>query len=178
MSSIYVNTIGNGSAWVDNPNPENGDIITIFAYADDGAQLLDLTMQDQNGAYIAIFVQPSQQLQYDGSWGDCTITATFSHDIITLHDNGNGYSYVSNLNPSDGETVYLTSVPDRKYMVFEIICSDSGGTVLWTAQAEELEFIYDASWGDITIDVYFEMKWIFKNLWILSRREWWRKNNY
>lgn len=178
MSNIYVNVIGNGSAWVDNPSPSNGDIITLFAYEDSGAYLIDITARDENGYAVALATTNVQQFQYDSSWGNLTITVKFSHDIITVNSNGNGYAYVNIPNPNNGEDVTLYSVPDRKYEVFEIICSDSNGYVLWTTQSEQYTFTYDSSWGDITIDVYFELKWIFKNLWILKQREWWRKNTY
>ena len=179
MSNIYVNVIGNGTAYVDNPTPNNGDNITIYAYQDLGASLLDLTMQSEFGFYIAVSVTNVQQIQYDSSWGDCTITATFSHDIITVNAIGSGTAYVDNINPNNGDVVTLYATPiGRKYMVFEIICSDSNGLVLWTSQSEITQFTYDSSWGDITIDVYFDLKWLYKNLWILSQRKWWMKNNY
>ena len=178
MSDIYVNVTGNGQAWVDNSNPSHGDIITLYAYEDSGAYLIDITARSEYGYAVALDTTNVQQFQYESSWGDLTIDVVFSHDIISLNVNGNGYSTISTYNPSDGETVYLDSYPDRKYEVYEIICSDSNGYVLWTSQSENLSFTYDSSWGDITIDVYFDLKWIFKNLWILKQREWWRKNTY
>lgn len=179
MSNIYVNVIGNGTAYVDNPNPNNGDVITIYAFEDPGAQLIDLTMQDQNGMYIAIFVQQIQQLVYDASWGDCTITATFSHDIITVHANGSGVAYVDNPNPNNGDSVTLYANPvGRKYMLIGIECYDSNFNPIWTATTETTQFTYDSSWGDITIECYFDLKWLYKNIWILFQRQWWRKNNY
>ena len=87
MSNIYVNVIGNGTGWVDNPTPNNGDIITIYAYLTPPASLLDIEMQSQYGYYIAVSVTPVQQSGYDSSWGDCTITITFSHNIITVNTN-------------------------------------------------------------------------------------------
>ena len=179
MSNIYVNVIGNGTGYVDNPNPNNGDIITIYAYVTPPATLLDITMVDQNGYSIAVSVTPVQQIQYDSSWGDCTIDIKFSSDIITVYSNGNGYAYVNNINPYNGDTVYLYSVPaGRKYMVVGITCTDENGNVIWTATSETVSFTYDSSWGLITIDVYFDMKWLYKNLWILFQKKWWMKNNY
>lgn len=179
MSNIYVNVTGNGTGWVDNPNPNNGDIITIYAYADSGATLLDVTMQSQYGYYIAVSVTPVQQISYDSSWGDCTIDITCSADIITVNSNGNGWATVDNLNPSDGESVRLSCTPSgRKYEVTDIYISDSNGNTWQLPAVEDQYFTYDANWGDITIDAYFDLKWIFKNLWILKQREWWRKNTY
>ena len=179
MSNIFVNVIGNGTAWVDNPTPNNGDIITLYAYENTGAALLDITAVDYQGYAIALATTNVQQFQYDASWQDMTITVTFSHDIITVNANGSGVAYVDNYNPNNGDTVTLYANPvGRKYMLFEIICSDSNGVVLWTAQTETIQFTYDSSWGDITIDCYFDLKWLYKNIWILFQRQWWRKNNY
>ena len=130
MSNIYVNVIGQGTAYVDNPTPNNGDVITIFAYANPGAQLLDLTMVDQNGHSIAINVTPVQMLAYDGSWGDCTITATFSHETITVNYTAGGYAYVSNPYPADGETVTLECIPDLQHEIVDIIATDQKGNII------------------------------------------------
>lgn len=177
MSNIYVNVIGNGTAYVDNPTPNNGDIVTIYAYANVGATLLDLVMDDQGGAAIAVSVVPVQQISYDASWGDCTITATFSHDTIIVNSNGPGYAYVSNPNPSDGETVTLECIPNFKYEVTAIDAIDENGNIIPMIVDIQQTFVYQASWGVLTIDVYFDEKFIYKNLWLLFKREWWRKNN-
>ena len=39
MSNVYINQSGRGSCYVDNYNPQNGDVITIYADADTGAVL-------------------------------------------------------------------------------------------------------------------------------------------
>lgn len=179
MSNIYVHITGNGSAWVDNPNPNNGDIVTLEAYEALGGSLIDITATDSQGYAIALATTNVQQFQYQGSWGDMDIYVVFSHDIITVNANGSGTAYVNNPNPNHGDTVTLYSTPiGRKYEVYEIICMDSNGLVIWTAQNEIVQFTYDSSWGDITIDVYFDLKWIYKNLWILFQKKWWMKNNY
>ena len=179
MSNIYVNVTGNGTGYVDNPTPNNGDVITIYAYADPGATLIDVTMQSQYGYYIAVWVQPVQTVAYDSSWGDCTIDITFSHDIIQINSIGNGWATVDNLNPNNGDSVRVSCTPGgRKYHVEDIIITDSNGNQYHLPAVENQYFTYDSSWGDITIDVYFDLKWLYQNLWILKQREWWRKNNY
>ena len=178
MSNIYVNVIGQGTAYVDNPTPNNGDVITIFAYANPGAQLLDLTMVDQNGHSIAINVTPVQMLAYDGSWGDCTINATFSHETITVNYTAGGYAYVSNPYPADGETVTLECIPDLQHEIVDIIATDQNGNIIPLIIDIQQTFVYQASWGNVTINVSFDKKFIYRNLWLLNRRQWWRKNNF
>lgn len=179
MSNIYVNVTGNGTGWVDNPTPNNGDIITIYAYANTGATLIDVTMQSQYGYYIAVSVVPVQQIAYDSSWGDCTIDITCSADIITLNSNGNGWASVDNLNPDNGDSVRLSCTPGGShYQVVDIIVTDANGNMWQLPPVDDQYFTYDSSWGDITIDVYFDLKWLYNNIWILFQRQWWRKNNY
>lgn len=176
MSNIYVNVTGNGQAWVDNPTPNNGDVVTIYAYINTGATLIDITMQSQYGYYIAVSVAPVQQIAYDSSWGDCTIYVTFSHDIIQVNSIGNGWAVVDNPNPNNGDSVRLSCTPgSRKDEVIDIIVTDSNGNQWQLPPVDDQYFTYDSSWGDIIIDVYFDLKWLFKNLWILKGREWWRK---
>lgn len=178
MSNIYVNVIGYGTAWVNNPSPNNGDIITLFAYEDAGFNLLDITAVDYQGYAIALATTNVQQFQYDVSWQDMTITVTFSHDIITVNYTAGGYAYVSNTNPSNGDTVTLECIPDFKYEIINIIATDENGNIIPLIIDIQQTFIYDDSWGAVTIDVTFDMNFIYKNLWLLSRRQWWRKNNY
>lgn len=169
MSNIDVVVIGRGTAWVDNPSPVNGDIITLYAYADLDATLIDIIMWDSQGHSIAIGLAPVQQFQYDGSWGDCTIKVVFSHDIITINTSAGGYAYVNNINPNDGDTVNLYCTPVRKYELVDVTGLDENGNNIGLATSESQSFVYDATWGDITIDVTFDLKWIFKNLWLLAK---------
>lgn len=78
MSNIFVYSTGNGSAWVDNPTPVNGDIITLYAYANSPDVLYDINATDQDGHSIALPVTPVQMFSYQGSWGDMTIYVTFT----------------------------------------------------------------------------------------------------
>ena len=178
MSNIYVNVIGNGSAWVDNAAPSNGDVITLYAYAVSGYFLIDISAVDQNGYSIAMAVTPVQQFVYDANWGDVTIAVKFSHDIITINDNGQGFSYVSNYYPADGESVTLVCNPDPHCEVINIVGTDQNGNDIGLIIADTQSFTYYSSYGDVTIDVYYDKKFLYKNLWLLALRQWWRKNNF
>lgn len=79
MAFIDVIVSGNGSAWVDNNTPHNNEWVTLNAYSYAGETLDDIVAVDQYGHSIAL--DPTlnqQQFQYDSSWGDVTITVTFS----------------------------------------------------------------------------------------------------
>lgn len=77
---VLVNVSGNGTAFVDNPTPLDGDPVTLYAYADPGETLDDIVAVDSHGQYIALAVQPQQTFNYDQTyWGDhITITVQFS----------------------------------------------------------------------------------------------------
>lgn len=180
MSNIIVNSTGNGSAYVDTPNPTyTGEVITIYAYPASGASLIDITMDDQNGYPIAVSVTTVQQIAYDITWGDCIINVTFSHDIITVNSNGNGWAVVDNPYPDNGDSVRLSCTPgSAQYEVTDIIITDSNSNSWHLPAVDDQYFTYDSSWGDITIDVYFDEKFIYKNLWLLFRRKWWTKSQF
>lgn len=75
---ITVVTIGNGTAYVSDANPSDGQTITVYAYPNTGESLDDLYAVDQDGHSIALLLQQVQPLTYRAAWGDVTITAEFS----------------------------------------------------------------------------------------------------
>lgn len=75
---IYVNSSGNGTAYVSNPNPADGETVTLYAIPSSGATLLDLIAVDDGGYSIAISVQEQQQITYRAYWINMYVTATFS----------------------------------------------------------------------------------------------------
>ena len=78
MSNIWVSSYGNGSAWVDNPQPADGDTITLYANADPGETLDDITATDYQGYAIALATTPVQTFVYQAAWNDMYINVFFS----------------------------------------------------------------------------------------------------
>ncbi len=78
MGFIWVNVTGNGTAYVDNPSPFDGDTITLYADAAQGEQINDITARDSQGYAIALATVPVQTFTYHSSWGDVTISVDFS----------------------------------------------------------------------------------------------------
>ena len=76
MSFIWVNVTGSGTAYVDNPNPINGDVVTLYAYPDTGETIRDVTARESHGYAVAI--APFDPFVYHESWGDLTINVEFS----------------------------------------------------------------------------------------------------
>ena len=76
MSLIDVITTGNGVAWVDNPDPVQGDTVTLNAIPDTGETLDDIQAWDEHGYSIALYVQQVQQFTWN--YGSMTISVTFS----------------------------------------------------------------------------------------------------
>lgn len=79
MAIVDVYASGNGVAYVDNPNPYDGDSVTLYAEPYTGETLDDIVAVDQQGHSIAL--SPSTQIQtftYRSSWGTVSITVTFS----------------------------------------------------------------------------------------------------
>ena len=80
MAQIIVSWSGNGTAWVDNPSPNDGEVVNLYAVANSGATLDDIIATDSHGYYIALQVAPSQSFRYDEThWGSTIfISAIFS----------------------------------------------------------------------------------------------------
>ena len=79
MSNIYVVTTGNGTAYA-TPSVifNTGETFDLYANADPGATLDDITAREQHGWSIAVYTQPAQTITYNADWGDVTIYVTFS----------------------------------------------------------------------------------------------------
>lgn len=78
MSNIYVSVSGNGYAYVDNSSPSGGETITLYAVADAGETLDDITARDYQGYAIALATVPQQTFTYNSAWGDMYISVVFS----------------------------------------------------------------------------------------------------
>ena len=78
MSNIWVSVTGNGYAYVDNPQPTGGETITLYAVADAGETLDDITATDYQGYAIALATTPVQTFVYQAAWNDMYINVVFS----------------------------------------------------------------------------------------------------
>lgn len=81
MSDIYVSHTGNGTAYVDNPSPNFGELFTLYAIPNAPDTLEDIVARDENGHYIAMDPTLEQQtLRYREEWGSfITIDVSFSN---------------------------------------------------------------------------------------------------
>ena len=78
MSKITLVVSGNGTAWVDDVDPEPNQVFTLYAYANPPDDLYDIRAQDENGYWIAMQVTPVAQYQYNAAWGNITIYVDFT----------------------------------------------------------------------------------------------------
>ena len=70
-NSISVTATGNGTAYVDNPFPQDGEQFTLFAIPATGETLEDITATDTHGYYIAMSVVQQYTYTYnETSWGN------------------------------------------------------------------------------------------------------------
>lgn len=68
---IIVSTTGDGTAYVDNPNPLDGASFTLYATPASGETLQDITARDSHGYSIAMQVVPQYTYTYnETSWGN------------------------------------------------------------------------------------------------------------
>ena len=74
---------------------------------------------------------------------------------IFVFSSGNGYAYVDIQYPYDGQQVHLSAVPDLNEQLLDIQARDHNGYAIALATVEDQDFIYQDTWGDMTIEVYF-----------------------
>lgn len=77
MSNITVISVGDGSAYVDNPHPLNGEIFTLYCEPIPMGNLDDIQATDSHGYYIALPVQTPLPITYQSTWGDVEILVIF-----------------------------------------------------------------------------------------------------
>lgn len=70
MSSVMVNVTGNGSAYVDNPYPNPGETVTLYAHPNAPDTLDDITAMDEWGYSIALATVEVQSFTYQAAYGD------------------------------------------------------------------------------------------------------------
>ena len=76
--AISVSYTGNGYAYVDNPNPLDGETVTLYCEPDEGETLDDVTATDINGYAIALATTEEQTFTYQESWVEMYIDVVFS----------------------------------------------------------------------------------------------------
>lgn len=76
MPKINIDVTGNGTAWVDNDDPNTGETVTLYCIPDVGATLDNVDAVDLEGHSIALAVQEEQTFTY-GSYSGMIIYVTF-----------------------------------------------------------------------------------------------------
>lgn len=76
--AIQIHSSGDGTAYVNDYNPEPNQWVTLFAYPNSGETLNDITATDAQGHSIAMSVSQEQSFRYNSSWGTMHIYVTFS----------------------------------------------------------------------------------------------------
>lgn len=100
---------------------------------------------------------------------------------ISVQWTGDGSTYVDNYYPNDGDTITLTCIPDPHCSLVDIVAYDEHGYSVALYVQDVQQFTYNESAYGNKLDIYVtftDTPFIYKNLWILSTRKWWRKNNY
>lgn len=70
MAQVFLNVRGNGTAYVDNEAPTQGEEFTIHCIPFDDAELLDVKLWTSDDQSIAITVGPDITLTYQSIYGN------------------------------------------------------------------------------------------------------------
>lgn len=71
-NTIYINVSGNGTAYVSNQHPEDGEDFTLYAIPAEGESLISpdgITARDSNGYSIAMMQTSEYTYTYQAGWG-------------------------------------------------------------------------------------------------------------
>ncbi len=153
MALITVISTGDGTAWVDNPNPAPNDTVTLtcqpFA---GGATLEDIEARDGGGYSVALAVVPVQTFTW--AYDTLTITVTFSTPKVNITIDGDGSAYVDTDYPTAGQTVTLTVTPDTNGKIKSIIGYDENGNMITFRNAKVQTF----TWNYQSLDIFVTFK--------------------
>ena len=154
MPLIDVVTVGNGTAYVDIPNPSQGETVTLYCDPATGETLLDVEAWDENGYSIAMGVYSPQPFTFN--YQSMTIKVTFSvMQKIFITTAGNGTAVVDVDNPDDGDTVTLTCSPDAWWWTQSITAEDKFGNTIPLQRTNTQTFTWDDTWEEMYIYVDF-----------------------
>lgn len=78
MGNVFLNPNGNGTAYVDNPNPNDGERFTIHSIPDPGETLDDIRAFDSHDYPIAIPTAQTVSMIFRASWGNLYVDIYFS----------------------------------------------------------------------------------------------------
>lgn len=148
MSKIEVTYQGGGIAYVSNPDPINGETVTLTATPFAGATLDDIEAWDENGYPIALYVQEVQTFTW--RYVSMSIHVTFSPPKINIYIDGDGSAYVTNEYPQLGDSVTLHCDPDQGKRVKKVVGYDENGNLIPFRPIKEQTF----TWNYQTLDIY------------------------
>ena len=77
MGQVFLNPNGNGTAYVDNPNPNDGERFTIHSIPDPGETLDDIRAFDSHDYPIAIPTAQTVSMIFRASWGNLYVDIYF-----------------------------------------------------------------------------------------------------
>ena len=78
MGHIYLNPHGNGTAYVDNPDPSDGEQFTIYSIPDIGYELHDILAYTSYDEPVAVRVVSPLTMTFDDYWGNLYVNIYFS----------------------------------------------------------------------------------------------------
>lgn len=155
MSKIDVVVSGNGTAWVDNYDPSDGENVTLYCNPNEGETLDDVEAWDSGGHSIAMGVVPVQTFPWSDAFVAMTILVTFSSATptpkIRINIDGDGSAYVDNEYPETGDTVTLFCDPQPRFRIDSIIAYDENGNIVPFEKVRQQSFIWEYQFLDIYI---------------------------
>lgn len=74
---------------------------------------------------------------------------------VFLQYQGDGYAYVDNYNPVQGDLIHLVCVPDAGAQLLQIVATDSYDHSIAVLQTLDQYITFRSIWNNLYIEVYF-----------------------
>ena len=157
---VTITQPSGGTVTTDNPNPIEGDKVTITVTPDEGKEVDRIIVKDETGNEIPVTESSDGTYSYEQPTGDVTVEVTmketeFENEIIQPEG---GDVEIDNLNPTMGDKVTITVTPDPGMEVTQVIVTDNGGNEIPVAKSSDGTYSYEQPAGDVTIKVTLKAK--------------------
>lgn len=165
-NDVTINDPEGGDVEISDENPEAGDTVTITPVSDGGKEVDKVVVKDEDGNEIPVTDNGDGTYSYVQPDGNVTIEVTFKDEEpipaeqynVTIKDTSGGDVEISDMTPTAGQTVTITSKPDNGKVVNKVTVTDENGRTVKVTDNGDGTYSYTQPYGDVTIKVTFKNK--------------------
>lgn len=146
-NDVTINDPEGGDVEISDENPESGDTVTITPIPNDGKEVDQVVVKDEDGNEIPVTDN-----------GDGAYSYVQPDGNVTIKDTSGGDVEISDMTPTAGQTVTITPKPDNGKVVNKVTVTDENGKTVKVTDNGDGTYSYTQPDGDVTIKVTFKNK--------------------